>query len=383
MRIAIVHDYLREMGGAERVLAVIKEMFPHADVIVSYIDNEKKFTGLPLDGIHTSVAQRLRFLWKRPSFVDRVAPARLAKSINAWIFFLPVFFRAIDVRGYDLIISSTAYCAHHVRKLDRQVHVCYCHTPPRFIWQFPERPELHGIRRAVWKAYIQLARKFDLRAAKRVDHFIGNSETVRARIRAYYDRDSSVVYPPVDLLERTGYVPKPANNDGYYLVVSRLDPLKRVERIIEAFNRLGLPLVVVGTGSMDDYLRSIAGTDITFTGFITDDELCKYYHGAKALVIAAQDEDFGITAIEAQLFGLPVIAANEGGFRETVVEGETGILFEMTGADAIITAVKRFDACEFDREKIKKNGARFSKSAFVSAFTEELAKLGVEVSSNA
>ncbi len=384
MRIAIVHDYLREMGGAERVLVVLKEMLPHADVVVSYIDNDKTFSGLRLNELRTSVVQRLSFLWKRPSFVDRFVPARLARSVNAWVFFLPLVFRSIDVRGYDLIISSTAYCAHHVRKRKGQLHVCYCHTPPRFIWQFPERPELRGIRRAVWRGYVEWLRKRDLRAMQNVDHLIANSETVRERIRTYYERDSAVVYPPVDLLERTGYIPGTVSDSGsYYLVVSRLDPLKRVEAIVEAFNRLRLPIVIVGTGTMDDRLRDIAGPNVTFTGFVNDDELCRYYDGAKALVIAAQDEDFGITAVEAQLFGKPVIAANEGGFRETVDDSETGILFEMTGADSIVRAVERFNEHAFDPEKVKRSGARFSRAAFISAFRREFSKLGVEVSSNA
>ena len=382
MRVAIVHDYLREMGGAERVLAVIKEMFPHADVIVSYINKEKEFSGIDTDNIRTSVVQHLSFLWKRPSVIDRHAPGRLARSVNGWVFLLPLVFRSIDVRGYDVVISSTAYCAHHVRKRSGQLHVCYCHTPPRFIWQFPERPELYGIRRAIWDRYIKWVRKLELSAARNVHHFIANSETVRERIRTFYDRDAAVVYPPADLLERSGYVPNAVSDDGYYLVVSRLDPLKRVGPIVEAFNTLGYPLVVVGTGTMDDQLAALAGPNVTFTGFVTDAELCRYYEGAKAVVIAAQDEDFGITAVEAQRFGKPVIAANEGGFRETVIDGETGILFEMTGADAIVRAVERFRDHNFDPERIKANGDRFSKTAFVSAFTAEVQKLGIEILPN-
>jgi glycosyltransferase involved in cell wall biosynthesis len=382
MKIAIVHDYLREMGGAERVLAVIKEMFPHADVVVSYVNTEKKFSGIDADEVRTSVVQRLSFLWRRPSVIDRFAPARLATSLNAWVFFLPLVFRSMDVRGYDVVISSTAYCAHHVRKRRGQLHVCYCHTPPRFIWQFPERPELRGIRRAIWKRYIQLARKLDLRAAEKVDLFVANSETVRGRIRKVYKRDSKVVYPPVDLLERTGYVLGAEGHDGYYLVVSRLDPLKRVEPIVEAFNRIGYPLMIVGTGTLDEKLAAMASTNVTFTGFVTDDELCGYYDGARAVVVAAQDEDLGMTAVEAQLFGKPVIAANEGGFRETVIDGETGILFEMTGAESIVKAVERLASYNFDPEKIKRNAARFSKGAFVSGLHAELAKVGAEVALN-
>jgi glycosyltransferase involved in cell wall biosynthesis len=382
MRIAIVHDYLREMGGAERVLAVMKEMFPEADVIVSYIDNAKEFSGLEAKDVHTSVVQRLGFLWKRPSFVDRFLPSRLARSVSGWVFLLPLFFRTMDMSAYDVIVSSTAYCSHHVRKRRGQLHVCYCHTPPRFLWQFPVRPELHGLRRAVWGRYIRWFRRLDLRAASKVDHFIANSETVRERIRDYYGRESNVVYPPVDLLERTGYIPGTETNGEYYLVVSRLDPLKRVGPIVEAFNKLGLPLVVVGTGTEDGLLHAMAGPNVTFTGFVSDDGLCRYYDGARAVVIAAQDEDFGITAVEAQVFGKPVIAANEGGFRETVIDGETGVLFDMTSAESIIRAVERFEDLAFDRETIKRNGARFSKQAFISAFASELRKLGVEVPSN-
>lgn len=377
MRIAIVHDYLREMGGAERVLTILQEMFPQADIITSYIDRDKSFGDMRTEKVRTTFVRRLHLLWKRPGILDRLGWERLARSANAWVFLLPWLFRRIDTRDYDLVISSSAFCSHHVRKRRGQVHVCYCHTPPRFLWQFPDRPELTGTRLAIWRRYIRLVRKMDLAAASKVDSFIANSETVRERIREFYNRDSVVVYPPVDLLDRTRFIPAVACDDGYYLVVSRLDRLKRVEEIVGAFNEIGLPLIVVGTGTIDDRLLEMAGPNITFTGFVTDRELCRYYERAKALVVAAVDEDFGMTAAEAQLFGKPVIAANEGGFRESVIDGETGILFDMTGTSSIIEAIERFAVCTFDAGKIKKNAERFSRRAFVYGFAKELSQLGI------
>jgi glycosyltransferase involved in cell wall biosynthesis len=259
------------------------------------------------------------------------------------------------------------------------MHVCYCHTPPRFLWQYSERYEGSSIKGRVWKRFVELLRRWDRRAVQRVDHFIANSENVRRRIKRFYDREAAVVYPQVDLLERVRDFEPSGENGGYYLVVSRLDEMKRVEVIVEAFNTSGKPLVIVGTGKLDARMLASANKNISFTGFLTDRELCLYYDRCEALVIAAIDEDFGITAVEAQLFGKPVIAPAEGGFLETVVDGETGVLYEMDGPPSIVKAVERARMIQFDTNRIKENAARFSKAAFIQGISTELARIGVAI----
>lgn len=365
MKVALVHDYLREYGGAERVFEVLMEMFPEADVFTSYFRPEKFQFGEQEKRIKTSVIQKLPFLWQRPNWFERQGHWRVVRLINGYAFVLPVVFRSFDLSSYDLVISSSAYCAHRIKRVDGQRHICYCHTPSRMLWDSPPLPRL-TIKQRMWARFFDALRRWDERYGRQVDTFIANSFNVEKRIMRSYGKDSHVVYPAVDLRERVpDFVPSDRPDEGYYLVVSRLDELKHVDIIIRTFNRLRLPLVIVGTGACDDQLMAIAGPTVSFAGFATDEELCNYYDRCKAFVIAAEDEDFGITAVEAQLFGKAVIAPAQGGFVETVIDGETGVLFDPLDEASLAAAIARYEGMTFDPNKIKANAARFSRKTFI------------------
>ena len=375
MKVAIVHDYLREYGGAERVVEVLMEMFPEADVFTAYFRPEKFQFGEQEERIKTSVIQKLPFLWRRPNWLERKGYWRLVRLINGYGFVLPVVFRSFDLSSYDLVISSSAYCGHRIKRFDGQHHICYCHTPSRMLWDSPPLPRL-TIKQRVWARFFDELRRWDERYGRQVETFIANSLNVQKRIMRSYGKTSHVVYPPVDLRERVpDFVPSDRPDEGYYLVVSRLDELKHVDIIIRTFNRLRLPLVIVGTGVRDGELMAIAGPTVSFTGFATDEDLCNYYDRCKALVIAAEDEDFGITAVEGQLFGKAVIAPAQGGFLETVIDGQTGVLFDPLDETSLEAAIKRYERMRFDPEKIKANAARFSRKRFIEGMKAVIDKV--------
>ena len=373
MKIAIVHDYLREYGGAERVLEVLAEMFPEATIFTGYYRREKfAQSSLRLREIKTLPIQRVPLLWDRPNVLDRLRPLKLGRYASAWILALPSMFVRLDLSSYDLVISSTSYSAHHV--MTRGVHIAYCHTPSKLLWQ--EDPNRTPGRLS---RLLNRLRAKDLRAAQRVTGFIANSENVRGRIRDHYGRESAVVYPPVDLLERVPDFRLSGKAEDFYLVVSRLDNFKRVDVIIDAFGHIDKKVVIVGTGSLDDELRRRSGANVRFMGFVDDKELCDLYDRCTALIAAAEDEDFGITAVEAQLFGKPVIASRQGGFLETVIDGETGVLFDPITPESLIEAIERLERTEFDPAVIRANTARFSRQRFEEGIRDELAKFGLEM----
>ena len=214
----------------------------------------------------------------------------------------------------------------------------------------------------------------DYKSAQKVDYFVANSKTVQQRIKDFYHRESVVIYPPVDLLERVSYDFRNQKIGDYYLVVSRLEKLKHIDIIVEAFTKIGFPLVVVGTGIESDYLQSLAGNSIKFAGFATDEEICRYYSECKAFIVAAEDEDFGITAVEAQLFGKGVIAPRQGGFLETIIDGETGLFFDRIEVQSLIEAVLKFEKMTFNPATIRKNAQRFSKKKFMNSLNEMVQK---------
>jgi glycosyltransferase involved in cell wall biosynthesis len=357
VRVALVHDWLVTLGGADRVLLALHDLFPQAPV----------FTAL-----HRPQALPRSFcdLDVRPSWLQNLPGA--VRHHRLVVPLLPVAFGSVDLRGYDLVISSSHACAHGVRVPSGVVHICYCHTPMRYAWDLQQEylralpPPLRPAARAVWGGL----RAWDRRAAARVDVYVANSRHVADRIRRHYGREAVVIYPPVDTDFFTPGDSRRPDRPGcggpgsFYLVVSRLVPYKRVDLAVRAFSRLGRPLVVVGDGPERRRLEAMAGPTVRFAGEVSDEALREYYRGCRALVFAGE-EDFGLVPVEAQACGRPVIALGRGGVRESVVDGVTGLLFSDPDPDALAAAVISSDGMAFDPRTIRAHAERFSRPRFL------------------
>jgi glycosyltransferase involved in cell wall biosynthesis len=328
-RVALVHDFLLDVRGAERVFLALCDLFPDADLFTAVYD-ERGTEG--------------RFAARRPttSFLQRVRPD--ARTFRALLPLYPYAMEALDLSGYDLVISSSSAWAHGVIADPGAVHVCYCHNPFRYAWNAREATlaKYDPLRGAVLGLVFQRWRQWDWIAAQRVDLYAANSETTRKRVKRYFGRDATVLYPPV---ETARFAPAAVGDE--YVVLSELMPHKRIDLAIAAFNELRLPLTVVGNGPDARRLRRMAGPTIRFTGRVSDAEAAALLSSARALVVTATEE-FGIAAVEAQAAGRPVIALREGGVRETVIEGETGVFFDGVEPSALVAAVRGFDPDAID-----------------------------------
>lgn len=362
MKIAIVHDWLEKYAGSERVLEQIVDLFPEADLF-SLVDFLEDRSFIKNKKVHTS------FIQKFP----------LAKKY--FRYYLPLFPLAIenlDLSNYDLIISSSHCVAKSVKKHKNQIHISYVHTPVRYAWDLREAYlEGAGLNRGIKKLLANLVldyiKKFDLRTAERVDYFIANSQFVRERIKRIYGRDAHIIYPPVDV-NRFSLNEK---KEDFYLVVSRLEPYKKVHLIVEAFTRMpDKRLVVIGDGSQMKKIKEIAGRNIEILGYQKDEVVKEYMEKAKAFIYAAE-EDFGIVMVEAQSAGTPVLAYRKGGASEIIIEGVTGLFFDSQTPDAIIEAVKKLEKSydKFDFKEIRKNSLRFSIERFRKEFKEFVDKV--------
>lgn len=349
MKVALVHDYLREYGGAERVLEVLHSMYPDAPVYTAYYFADVMPESFKEWNIVTSSMQkwwgiRKRFLW--------------------YTYLVPLQIEQFDLRGYDLIISSSSFAAKGVLTNPGQKHVDYCHTPTRFVWKL-NRTSNRWLIHTLLSPFDNLLRQWDFAAAQRVDYFIANSEVVKDRIKRFYKRDSEVIYPPIYMSELVDVSNKPGQ---YYLVVSRLERLKNIELIVSAFNELGLPLRIAGTGSQEIFLQSFAKKNIEFLGYVDDVKKRELYRDCKALIVSTENEDFGMTVPEVQSFGRPVIALRSGGYVESIVENKTGIFFNKADVSSLVSAVAEFENHSFDSEYIRKHSEKFS----VKLFTEKM-----------
>ena len=344
-RIALVHDFLVDVRGAERVFLALCDLFPDAELFTAVYDEqgtEGRFAHRP---VHTSFLQRLR-----PT----------ARTFRTLLPLYPAAMESLDLRGFDLVISSSSAWAHGVIPDDAAVHVCYCHNPFRYAWN--ARQETLAARgpfgRAALGAVFQRWRQWDWIAAQRVDAYMANSQTTKRRVSRYFGREASVLHPPVEL-ER--FVP--ATPGDAYVVLSELMPHKRIDVAIRAFSDLGLPLVVVGNGPDARRLHRLAGPTVSFTGRVSDGDAARILSSARALVVTATEE-FGIAAVEAQAAGRPVIALNAGGVRETVIEGVTGAFFDRPEPGALAEAVQAFDALAVDPDACVESARRFDRAQF-------------------
>ena len=355
MRVALVHDWLTGTRGGERVLRELSLLFPDATL----------FTLFHFPGTVPADVERLEI---RTTFVQRlVSPARDYRKL------LPLFFAAAetwDLSGFDLVLSSSHCVAKNARKAPRAIHVCYCHTPVRYLHdQFHvylrSRPE--PVRALAGAVRVPLA-AWDRAAASRVDAFLANSENVRGRIRKLYGRESRLVFPPADV---EFFAPGASTPRSGFLVVSALAPYKRVDDAIAAANNRGFDLTVAGFGPEEARLRGLAGETVRFAGTPSDERLRELYRSAEAVLMPGE-EDFGIVPVEAQACGTPVVALGRGGATESVLDGATGVLYSEPGPRPLADAIDRLRGLRLDPEAAVRNAGRFSRERFVESLATAL-----------
>jgi len=364
-KVALVHDYLLGIGGAERVLKVLHEMFPDAPIYTVVYDKKfvREFLG--------NAVVRGSFLQKLPGFLRR--------RYKYFSFLIPTAVEQIDVSEFDVVISScSSFCKGVITRPDT-VHICYCHTPTRFLWDwthpYVRSMDAGRIRNILTRVVLHFLRLWDQQAAQRVDYFIANSKHVAARIKKYYGKEAEVIYPPVDKLPITDY--RLPITDDYYLIVSQLRPYKQIDIAIEAFKKLGFPLVIIGQGSDRKRLQSLAGDcgNITFLGVQPDEVVTSYYKNCKALIFPGE-EDFGMTMVEAMSLGKPVLALRVGGAKEIVLEGATGEFFDephhVVLADGLRRLISNYD--RYSPNLIQKRAEKFSRERFAQELLEFIEK---------
>jgi glycosyltransferase involved in cell wall biosynthesis len=340
-----VHDFLVSMRGADRVFAEICDLWPDADIFTPIYDERGTEGRFANRRVHTSFLQRLH-------------PTR--RTFRALLPFYPAAMESFDLRGYDVVISSSSAWAHAVLCEERAVHVSYCHNPFRYAWNERHRAIAERgdpVTRAVLRGFFRRWREWDWIAAQRVDRYLTNSETTKARIKSYFGRDAQIVHPPVRI-ER--FTPQPPGS--HYMVLSELISHKRIDVAVQAFGELGLPLIVVGDGPDRARLRRHAPPNVKFAGRVSDAEAARLLATCRAFIVTAVEE-FGIAAVEAQAAGRPVIARHGGGALETVHDGETGCFWE-GGAGDLADAVRRFDTTAIDPAACIANACRFDAARF-------------------
>ena len=370
-KIAIVYDWIDKWGGVERVLLTLHEMFPEAIFYTSYFNQQTASWAKDLK-IKTS------FLQKFPDFIKK-------SRILSFIFY-PFAFESFNFSEYNLVISVTSSFAKAIITQPGTQHICYLLTPTRYLWSHKKNYLSNKLINYFISGYLNMFKNWDLVASQRPDKIISISETIRDRCLKYYKRDSEVVYPGFDeeywnnikdqrfrLRQDFGGQAKIKN---YFLVVSRLEPYKCVDLVVQSFNRLKYNLVIVGEGSQEDKLKQIAGKNIIFLSKLSDFELGNLYTNAQALIMP-QEEDFGYVSLEAQFFGCPVITYKKGGATETVIDGKTGIFFNRQEEMSLVRAIERFSRIEYNlKSKVRKYGMknieRFSKKRFVGNFLKIL-----------
>lgn len=351
MRVAIVHDFLNQRGGAERTVVTMSRIFPDAPIFTSVYSPQDTFEEFKACDIRTSFLQKL---------------PHSEKSFRALLPLYPAAFRRFDLSAYDLVISSSTHVAHHA-KPQRAFHVVYCYNPPRWLYQTDEYltdgGPLSGWATKAVQPLLAVMRAADRKAAKRPDLYIAISKIVQQRISATYGRDAQVVYPPVDVDRFMGMADPKREGGDHYLVVSRLLPYKRVDLAIDACRALGRHLVIVGDGPARADLEAKAGPDVRFAGRVSEAELLSLYSSARALIHCGS-EDFGLTPLEANAAGIPVVTFGNAGALETVIHGVTGILFpEQQGGD-VQQALLQVESRTWDADALRRHAASFDEKAF-------------------
>ncbi len=347
-RVAIVCDWLTDWGGAERVILAMHELYPEAPIYTSLYNegNMNEFSKVDI----------------RPSFLQKIPGAK--RHHQRFLGQMPAAFESFDLSAYDVVISSSHSCAKGIITKPETLHISYCHSPPRYLWDnshqyVKDYPWPKWLKRFVIPSILHNLRIWDRAAADRVDRYLANSEYVVGRIEKYYRREAEVIYPPVSMED----FDPPSEREDYYLAVGRLIPYKRFDLIVKAFNELKLPLKIIGTGNQEKKLRRIADRNIEFLGMVPEKELLNYYRYAKGFVFP-QVEDFGITPLEAMAHGCPVIAYAKGGGLETVEDGKSGLFFHQQTVDGLKRAIHNFERKVFDPEAVRAQAEKFHEKVF-------------------
>jgi len=357
---ALVHYWLTGMRGGEKVVESICNVFPGIDIFTLVYRRDKVSELINKHKVSTSFIQKFPFA---------------KKKYQTYLPFMPVAIEQFDLSDYDIVISSESGIAKGVLTRPETCHFCYCHTPMRYLWNmyfdYLKNERVGFLKRKFIEIFFNYLRVWDLATASRVDYFISNSNNVRKRILKYYRRDSEVIYPPVDV-ENAMFGSKKYD---YYLVVSQLVSYKRIDIAVKAFNELKKELIIIGEGSECRNLKKMANSNIKFMGWQEHDNLKQYYAGAKAFIFPGE-EDFGITPVEAQASGTPVIGFGRGGLLETVIEEETGLLFKRQDWRDLADAVENFESKSsmFDSYRIRENSLKFGRERFerdLKKFMEE------------
>jgi len=366
MRIALVHDWLNNLSGAERVLFELHKIFPDAPIYTLFAD--KKFTSryLPNAEIRTSFLNRVPFVNKKHRYLAPIMPTAI---------------ESLDLSDFDVVISSSAVFSKGLVLKPKTKHICYCYSPTRQIWDLSSAD--NDTKSNLYSLSQHLLRIWDRQASDRVDQFVAISNHVRDRIKKYYRKDAVVIYPPVNIDSRLKHIDYRINpkskiqnlkSGDYYLIVSRLFPHKNIDVAIEAFQKLNLPLVIVGTGPEYKNLKSQITNhkSIKLLGFVSDEKLPAYYQNCRAFIMP-QEEDFGLTPVEAMFFGKPVLALKKGGAVETIIEGQTGEFFDDPIPEGLADGVRRLNEnySKYKPEIIKSQAQKFS----VENFKEEIFRL--------
>ena len=359
-RIAITHDYLDQYGGAERTVLAMCDHLRTAPLYTSVYDRgimrRLGFTE-PAQPINVSFMQGLPFRHHVPRYYF------------TWLY--PIAFRSFDLSSYDVVVSSASFAAKAVTVRDDALHICYCYTPPRFLWDFDSDTAARDMpphERPLAAAARLTLRKIDHQAAQRVNLFLAASCAVATRIRSVYGRDAVVVYPPVDTAR---FVARP-HDDGFLLVCSRLNAYKRIDYVIDACNEARLPLVIVGTGPWSARLRARAGPTVRLIGAVPDAEVEGLMAACTAFVLPGE-EDFGIAAVEAMAAGKPVVALRRGGAVETVVDGVTGVLYDDPIPGAFLAAIDRLTTTRWDADASRAQAQRFDRERFDQRLEDAIA----------
>jgi glycosyltransferase involved in cell wall biosynthesis len=355
-RVALVHDYIKEYGGAERVLRVLADIYPKAPIYTAF-------------SVKGSTAQK--------EYADReIRESWLAPLLKVWKlysplrFLIPLIWGTMDLSDYDLVITSASWYVTRGFKVGKNTKViCYCHTPPRWLYGYETSV---GFTKywpvKVYSAIVgHIIRLYDFRVSQKIKYWIANSRNVQGRIEKFYRKSSVVIYPPVDV-EEIIKTTKGLKKESYYLMVSRLAGAKGLEEAAKAAKEIGFKLKIVGEAhgfaEVEKNLKKLSGGNVELLGRVDDEELYRVYGKAKGFLALAKDEDFGITPVEAMAAGTPVIAFNGGGFRESVVENETGLFINSTSTSEIAHSIRKFEKQEWDREKLIKQARKFSRERF-------------------
>ncbi len=360
MKLAIVHDWLTNMGGAEQVIINFKEIYPEAPIYTTFYNPDK------LDDKLKNIDVRTSFLQKK----------KMVTNHKKYFPLMPLAFEKFNLNDYDVVLSSSTCCAKGVRKRKDAIHICYINTPMRYAYEFKHEytDGMNPIKKFLVNILLFFMRIWDKHNNKRIDYFIANSSEIQRRVKNTYNRDSVVINPPV----RCKLFNISETDGDYYFIVSRLVPYKRFDLAVQACKELGKKLVVIGDGTEREKLEEIADGDnnIVFLGRQPDEVVKKYMSECKALLFPGL-EDFGIAPVEAQACGRPVIAYGKGGVLDTVIDGKTGVLFEEQTVDSLKKAILKFESMKFDKQKIREHALEFDEEVFqkkIKSFIEEKVK---------